>query len=77
MLLFLPGELSLRSAGALGETVVDFNSTQKCEGGSGNMQTSIAFLCGKTMVGVRAGCACHVKMKPPSTAELLGERMGE
>ncbi|XP_062406227.1 cation-independent mannose-6-phosphate receptor [Sardina pilchardus] len=42
------GELGLRTI--LPKTkVLDFNSTQKCEGGSGNMQTSISFLCGKTM----------------------------
>ncbi|XP_041951218.1 cation-independent mannose-6-phosphate receptor-like isoform X1 [Alosa sapidissima] len=40
------GELGLST---ISPTVLDFNSTQKCEGGSGNMKTSISFLCGKTM----------------------------
>ncbi|XP_067097484.1 cation-independent mannose-6-phosphate receptor [Osmerus mordax] len=40
-------ELSLRSV--TGTSVVDFNSTQRCPGDSGVIQSSISFLCSKTM----------------------------
>ncbi|XP_040919977.1 cation-independent mannose-6-phosphate receptor isoform X2 [Toxotes jaculatrix] len=40
------GELSLQR---LSETVLDYNSTEKCPGSDSNIQTSISFQCGKTM----------------------------
>ncbi|KAG7509424.1 cation-independent mannose-6-phosphate receptor [Solea senegalensis] len=40
------GELSLQR---LSDTVLDFNHTEKCLGGSNNIQSSISFQCGKTM----------------------------
>uniref|UniRef100_A0A8C9W683 Insulin-like growth factor 2 receptor n=1 Tax=Scleropages formosus TaxID=113540 RepID=A0A8C9W683_SCLFO len=40
------GELSLLK---LSDSVLDFNTTQKCTGGQGNIRTSISFQCAKTM----------------------------
>ncbi|KAM8847361.1 cation-independent mannose-6-phosphate receptor [Synchiropus picturatus] len=40
------GELTLRTESG---TVLDFNSTTKCQGGSTNVQATIGFQCGKTM----------------------------
>ncbi|KAL4649143.1 cation-independent mannose-6-phosphate receptor [Arapaima gigas] len=40
------GELSLQM---VSDSVLDFNTSQKCTGGWGNVRTSISFECGKTM----------------------------
>ncbi|XP_067429257.1 cation-independent mannose-6-phosphate receptor [Thunnus thynnus] len=40
------GDLSLKR---LSGSVLDFNTTRKCPGSDNNIQTSISFLCGKTM----------------------------
>ncbi|KAM6964907.1 cation-independent mannose-6-phosphate receptor [Aplochiton taeniatus] len=40
------GELSLRKVSS---AVMDFNSTERCPGGSNNIQSSISFQCGKTL----------------------------
>ncbi len=45
---FFPiGELSLRK---VSPAVLDFNSSRKCDDKSHNIQSSITFQCGKTMV---------------------------
>ncbi|XP_063079301.1 cation-independent mannose-6-phosphate receptor [Engraulis encrasicolus] len=43
------GELSLLQDSTTAEKVLNFNSTARCTGSSGNMRSSISFLCGKTM----------------------------
>lgn len=53
------GDLSLQR---LSDRVLDYNNTQKCPTSNNNVQTSISFQCGKTMVRLRYMRECFLNV---------------